>query len=113
MGGGAAFPTPKTAQSVGRAMDVRSNMPANNNSMTIQRETFIREILDPRSVSMDFKTILDAARDLLDAWDDDRRITAEFVRIGLDNDGSHHKQWALAQIAGLFGIYAHDKGIAP
>jgi len=42
--------------------------------MDTKREKFIREILDPRSVSMDFTTILDAARDLLadrDALADD------------------------------------------
>ena len=37
----------------------------------------------------------------------------DVVEIGIRVDGSHHKQWALAQIALEFGILDTDSGIAP
>ena len=44
-----------------------------------------------------------------------RRI-ADYVRIGIETDGAHHKQWCLMQIAKeleLQGIDTLDEGTAP
>ena len=37
----------------------------------------------------------------------------ELTDIGVDTDGAHHKQWALAQIALEFGRLDTEPGIAP
>jgi hypothetical protein len=38
---------------------------------------------------------------------------AEYVRLGGETDGAHHKQWALAKIGLYCGVSLEDEGIEP